>query len=328
VTARTLAAAVLAALVGTALAQPTNPAGTNQPTGAPVPLAGKADPKADKTDIAKQLAARVSVQKYEGKFKDAVKMIAEAYDLPLVLTKRAAEWRNYNDDDTEITAADRPVALPRLNNVKVETLLALLCEQTQTKFLIYPDSIKIVPEWFADYESGVLVVKDNGGEGCDPPLLTHADLVRTKPLIKRGLVNASFKNKPLSEVIDEIVESTGANVALSPTLPPNVRSLPITAKFANTPVDAAVRTLCEMAECGVIEDANVLLVTTRERATAREKEELQKVKDRRQPQFIGGLGNIGGFAPQPDLAAEVAKLKEQNEQLKKQLDTLEKLLKK
>ena len=104
--------------------------------------------------------------------------------------------------------------------------------------------------------------------GEDVPLLPTQEFQKAKPLIKRGLVNASFKSKPLADVIDEIVEATGANVAVSPLLPANVRQAPITVKFANTPVDAAVRTLCEMIEGGVIEDANVLLITTRERAAA------------------------------------------------------------
>ncbi len=74
------------------------------------------------------------------------------------------------------------------------------------------------------------------------------DLLRSKPLTKRGLVNASFKNRPLSEVLDEIADATGANVAASPTLPAQVRQTPVTVRFANAPVDAAVRTLCEMTD--------------------------------------------------------------------------------
>jgi len=158
-------------------------------------------------------------------------------------------------------------------------------------------------------------------------------MIRAKPLIKRGLVNATFKNKPLSEAIDEIAEATGATLAVSPLLPAAIRQTPVTVRFANTPVEAAVRTLCEMTECGVIEDANVLLITTRERAAARAKEDAQKLKDRQPPvgfaPGFGGLGGgIGAVAAQPDLAAEVEKLKEQNEKLRKEVDELRKQLKK
>src|SRR5262249_54550264 len=153
------AAAALVALVGTALAQPTNkPNGMGpQPVAAPAP---KADPKAEKLDIPKLLATRVTVQKYEGKFKDALDTLATAYDLPLVLTKRAADWRNVDNDEDSV-AADKTVKLQRLANAKVETVLNLLCEQTHTKFLVYPDCIKIVPDIYASYESGALTVSND-----------------------------------------------------------------------------------------------------------------------------------------------------------------------
>ena len=145
---------------------------------------------------------------------------------------------------------------------------------------------------------------------------------------KRGQVRATFQGKPLNEAIEEIAEATGATLAVSPLLPAAVRQAPVTVRFANTPVDAAVRTLCELTECAVIEDANVLLVTTRERAAARAKEEAQKLKDR-QPVGPGPLGCMPfggglGVAAQPDFAAEIAKLKEQNELMRKELDELRK----
>ncbi len=321
-TARTLAAAALVAVVGTALAQPPQP---DVPARlAPVPVA--LQPKvAEKPDLPKMLATRVTVAKFDGTFKDAVKLLADTYDLPLVIDPRLGPGDAMAACDAR--SDDMPVKLPKLANVRLDTVLKILAEQVNGKFLVYPDHIKIVPEAFAAYESGVLSVSADPND--EPPLLPTSDLLRSKPLIKRALVNASFKNKPLSEVIDEIAEATGANVAVSPLLPANVRQAPVTVRFANTPVDAAVRTLCEMTECGAIEDANVLLVTTRERATARAKEEAQKVKDRHpalQPVFGGGAGF--GLPAQPDIATEVAKLKEQNEQLRKELEELKKAMKK
>jgi hypothetical protein len=160
------------------------------------------------------------------------------------------------------------------------------------------------------------------------PLLPSGEILRNRPLIKRALVNASFKERPLSEVLDEIAESTGANVALSPLVPAEVRRAPVTVRFANTPVDAAVRTLCEMTETGVIEDANVLLVTTRERASVRAEEDAQKRKERQPPVQPFGFGGLGGAVPPDANAFEIGRLKEQNEQLRRQLDEIQKHLKK
>lgn len=326
-TVRTLAAAALFVALGAALAQPPKPAAAVRAPAPPAPP--------DKVDILKRLAARVELEKaYEGKFRDAVKMVADRYELPVVLT-RAAEQRP-SDEDAEGNAkrGDQTVKLPKLANVKIETVLTLLCEQTDTKFLVYPDHIKIVPAAFAEYESATLPsVPDPNDEAA--PLISADDIVRNRPLTKRALVNASLKGKPLGEALDEIAEATGANVAVSPLLPANVRQQQVTVRFANTPVDAAVRTLCEMTETGVIEDANVLLVTTRERAAARAKEDAQKLKDKQPVSFgpggcmpfgmPGGLGALGGAAAPAD-AAELAKLKAQNDDLSKQIRALAKTI--
>jgi hypothetical protein len=321
---RALAAAVLVAFVGTALAQPPKLALPGQPK------VGKEDAKADKPDPAKQLAARVTIEKFAGKFKDAVAMFIDKYELPLVVDPRVGEETALAACDAP--ADDKPVKLPKLVNVRLDTALKLVAEQVGGKFLVYPDHVKIVPAAFAEYESGVLSTTPDAGEEA---LLPTAELIRARPLIKRGLVNVSFKNKPLSEALDEIAEATGATIAVSPLLPANVRQAAVTVRFANTPVEAAVRTLCEMTECAVIEDANVLLVTTRERVATRAKEDAQKLRDRQPPPVViapGGLGGglgVAGLAPQqPDLAAELARLKEQNEQLRKELEEIKKLLKK
>lgn len=324
-TVRTLAAGALFVALGSALAQPPKP---TEPVRAPVPPAAKA---VEKVDLNKLLAGRVTLDKYEGKFRDAVAVIATAYDLPLVLTRQADQGMVDNEDGDSVKRGDAVVKLARINSVKVETILTIVCEQAGAKFLVYPDHIKIVPDAFAAYESGVLTVNTDPYPGNDEtPLLSSSDLLRSKPLTKRGLVNASFKNKPLAEVLDEIADATGANVATSPTLPAQVRQAPVTVRFANTPVDAAVRTLCEMTDTGVIEDANVLLVTTRERAAARAKEEAQKLKDKQPPPAPVLLSALNPnpfqnpLPPAADQAAEIAKLKERNEQLAKQLESLTK----
>ncbi len=324
-TVRTLAAAALFVALGVALAQPPKPAAAVRAPAPPAPP--------DKVDILKRLAARVEVEKgYEGKFRDAVKMVADKYELPVVLTRAAAQGLVANDD-AGLPRGDTEVKLPKLANVKIETVLTLLCEQTDAKFLVYPDHIKIVPAAFAEYESATLPsVQDPNDDTA--PLIPADDIIRNRPLTKRALVNASFKGIPLGDALNEIAEATGANVAVSPLLPANVRQLQVTVRFANTPVDAAVRTLCEMTETGVIEDANVLLVTTRERATARAKEDAQK-KDKQPVGFgfssVGGTGlpfgaQLGAVTAPADPAAEIAKLKAQNDDLAKQLQALAKTL--
>jgi hypothetical protein len=304
-----LSAAVLALLVAPAAAQEAKPA--------------------DKQTLSDKLARKVTLDKFEGTFKQAVELFATKFDLPLVLDPSVgAQAGGMAACDA---ADDLPVKLPKLVNVRVDTALRLLCQQVNAVYMVQPDHIRIVGSAHGLWEAGVLKQPEPGEDDSAMPL-SPFDQQKYKPLIKRALVTAGFKGVALSDVLDEIAESTGATVVLSPEVGP-MADRKVTARFANTPVDAAVRTLCEITDLGVIEDANVLVVTTKERAAARAKADEEKRKSRSAATagiglagFGGGFG-LGGFMP-PDLSVEVGRLKEQNEQLKKQIEELQKTIKK
>lgn len=286
---------------------------------------------AEKVKLSDRLAKKVTLDRFEGTFAEAVKLLADKFDLPLVVDPSVGRG--------EVMAACNadalPVKLPKLVNVRVDTVLKLACDQVGAVALTQPDHIKITDATWGLYETGVLALNDPTNPNFSdesPPLLSQVDLQKSKPLTKRALVTGVFKNVALSEIVDEIAESTGATVVVSPTIGEKAKKT-FTVRFANTPVDAAVRTLCEMAELGAVEDANVLLVTTPERAAARAKDVTDKRKARL-AEVNGGLGGLcgtgllglgGGVSPE---AVEIAKLKQQNEELKKQLDELQKAIKK
>jgi hypothetical protein len=293
----------------------------------------KEPPKtAGKGTLADKLARKVTVEKTEGKFGDVVRQFAEKFDLPLVI-----------DPTTTIGEPDMPagggaentvVKLPALVNVRLGTALRLLCDQVSAAYLVYPDVIRIVNVKFALYETGELKNPPEPDASGDehPPILSILDLEKAKPLIKRALVTAAFRKAPLEDVLDDIAETTGATVVLSPEVGAKAQA-ELTARFANTPVDAAVRTLCELTDLGVIEDANVLVVTTRERAAARAKAEDEKRKARQPQQSPLGFGVVGNFGlggpvVPAELAVELGRLKEQNEKLQKEVEELRKMLKK
>jgi hypothetical protein len=291
----------------------------------------------DKGDIGKQLGTRVTLEKgFTGTFREAAAMLATAYDLTLVIDKRFGT--KMSDDDQRPLEND-PVKLPKLTNVRLSTVLDLIGEQVHAKALVYPDHVKLVPLAHWAYESGVLGPAFGPNDPDSVQMLSNEDMLRAKPLTHRATVNLTFRAKPLSEALEELVEASGANVALAPAVPAAVRAAPVTARFANVPVAVAVRTLCELSDTGVIEDGNVLVVTTRERAAARAKEDLQKRRDREPVLppgagfgFAGGFGGGGGtpgaIVLPPDLTADVQKLRDQNEQLRKELEELKKALKK
>ena len=231
---------------------------------------------------------------------------------------------------------DKIVKLPKLMNVRTETVLRLTCEQADAMFLVYPDYLRIVPAIFGLYETGVTSAGTDPNDDQPSPLNSN-DLLKTRPLIKRAIVNLSFKGATVADILDEIAATSGANVALAPLVGQKGNEK-LTVRFANTPVDAAVRTVCEMSDLAVIEDANVLVVTTRERAAARTKAEEEKKKARllglvaQNPGFCANgqvfMPNwLGAVSAPADLSADLVKLKEQNDQMKKQLDEVLKSLK-
>lgn len=277
--------------------------------------------------LGEKLAKRISLDNaQEMKFGEAIKFLAEKYDLPLVVDSSVGQQEGMAACDAD----DRLVKLPKLLNVRMDTVLRLLCEQVSAVPLVQPDHIKITDAVRGLYESGVLPQPDKTLPEEDPALLDVTNMQKSKPLIKRALVSGAFKNVTLADILDDIAESTGATVVLSPAAGDAAKKT-LTVRFSNTPVDAAVRTLCEMADVGVIEDANVLTVTSHERAEQKKIELTERRKAKLAEAGVGGGGAVlvggGGVVP-IDLTAELSRLKDQNEMLKKQLDEIQKLLKK
>lgn len=282
------------------------------------PADDKTPPKFTKGQLADKLAQKVSLDKtFDGNFGDAVKLLSDKFDLPLVIDPSVKLEDGMAACDG---VDDLPVKLPRLLNVRTDTVLRLLCDQMKAMFLVQPDHIKIVTAGWAMYESGILKRIDPNNQE-EPELLPLIDALKAQPLIKRALVTGAYKNVPLADVLDDIAESTGATVILSPEVGPTVKT-PITVRFANTPVDAAVRTICEITDLGVFADANVLVVTTKEKAAARQKSD----DDKRRAKALAVLPS-GGPIP-AEVAAELLELRKQNEQLRKQLEEIQKMLKK
>jgi hypothetical protein len=298
------------------------------PAQQPKPADPKAAPAEGAAELAKKLAGRVTLEKaFEGKFPDAVKMLAEKFDLPLTVDREVLRYLVEADDGVEQVPGT--VRLPKLTDVKLETLLTILCDQANAKFLIYPDRVRVTPFAFWLYETRVRQ-DDPSADPNDPgavPLVTAIDLEKTKPLIKRAVVTKAYKAVAVSDILDDIATTTGATVNLAPVVG-NKADTRLTVRFANTPVDAAVRTVCELADLGVIEDANTLTVTTRERAAEVEKKAADKAKVRlaaqaaANPQQYFGVG-----APQPR-AERVAALKDEIDALKAEVEELKKALKK
>lgn len=277
------------------------------------PSPGKA---ADARPVADRLAERVDVEPFDGKFAAAVRLLRERYGLPLVLDPSL-------DEPGEEPAADRPVRLPKLTGVRTDTLLGLVGGQAGAVALADPDVIRLVRSTHGLIETGVYRLDSDDPQvpPMESPLPMNLRPIY-QPAIKRALVNAGFKARPVAEVVDAIAEATGANLVLAPAAG-EAAKLAVTVRFANTPVEVAVRTLAELADLGVIEDGPVLILTSRERADARAAADAARRHARALAVGVPAAG-LGG----PDVATELARLREQADQMRKQLDELAKPAKK
>lgn len=274
--------------------------------------------------LADRLAEKVSTPEgLEGKYREVGAKIAAKFELPLVF---GPEWkRKYESGDAE----EPTVKVPVLKNVRLGTLLRVFVEMGDGAYLVHPDTVRIVPDVSAWYESGARPMVGDENE----LFLPATDLERSKPLAMRALLTKNYKEESLRTILADIASTTGATVILAPTAQKAVgvedpEKFKLTASFANTPVDAAVRTLADMSDLAVLPDANVLLVTTPDKVRQR----LEAEREKKQMQAPLGFGLAGAavahFHPFPASAdkskAEIADLQKQTAELKKQIEELQK----
>jgi hypothetical protein len=106
------------------------------------------------------------------------------------------------------------------------------------------------------------------------------------------LVNATVDKRPLEDALKELAAATEYNIVLDSRSAEKAK-IPVSATFANTPLDTAVRLLADMADLKPFLVDNVIYVTTRERA--KQMEEQDKPKTPTLVGTAGGLGAVGGL---------------------------------
>jgi hypothetical protein len=349
-------------LVGSAVAD-----GSKQPSPRPDPGDAKAAPTAP--SLAAKLAQRVTIDKQvEGTLGEILNQLSERFDLPILIDPRFGPsvpgGMARNDAGGRAAAAlvalvapaddalQQQVKLPRAMRVRLDTLLHQVLGQADATFLVYPDHLKVINTARALAETGQLRPAAPG-EAEDNQFLNPEELFRNRPLTQRALVNTIIRDKPLSAALDEIAESTGANIVLAPQAGEKAKRT-LTARLFNVPVESAVRMLAESCDLKAVSVADALYVTTPERAEAWQKEDEAA---RPKPAGVGGMGLgalgiaggglglgggvgalggggmfgggagvLGGGQPaQPDLNARLSKVEDQLkglDDIKKQLQTL------
>jgi RNA polymerase sigma factor (sigma-70 family) len=141
---------------------------------------------------------------------------------------------------------DTPVNLPRLPGVSLSTVLRFLLTQVNGAYLVRKDYIEVTTDSQKVFEAF------GPAEGSHTSKLPPT-------------VNVVVQGRRLEEAIADLANQTGENIVIDPQVQETKRP-PITARFLNTPVDAAVRLIADMAGLESVKVGNVYYVTSRENA--------------------------------------------------------------
>lgn len=149
----------------------------------------------------------------------------------------------------------------KLTNEPLSFILRTICDQIDGAYVVRRNHIEIIPMQALRKE---LRVPDE-------------DTTHFAPL-----VCWIGSDVPLERALNEISRRYDANILLSPAAKEGGKSV-ISARLLNAPVDAAVGMLAEMADLKLVRRSNVLLVTTKDHASALEVEQDRRKRSEKSP---------------------------------------------
>jgi hypothetical protein len=204
----------------------------------------------------RKLAETVTLEKgidAQTPLKDALELLAMRYGLQPVLIDR----ESFKDLAQVDAPEDLPVKLPRMAGVNLGTVLRQLLAQVRAHYLVRADHLEVVPA--ERFQAEVW--------GAGPPPEGQP------PRRKLPLVNATYEQRPLEELLQALSDATGFTVVLDARHAGDRAGAPVSALLNNVPLDTAVRLLADQAELEAVLLDNVLQVTTPDQARALQAEQ-------------------------------------------------------
>src|SRR5262249_22240047 len=119
-----------------------------------------------------------------------------------------------------------------------------------------------------------------------------AEVDATEPVDRRPvpIVHARFADRPLNDALEELADQAGVSILLDARRAEEKVKERVTARLINMPLDAAVRTLADMAELRALDVDNGIYVTTKENA-----QNLQAEQDKRRQAMMQAQAGVGGI---------------------------------
>lgn len=273
-------------VLGWADSKPTKPADPFKPPSiaakpilTPLPVPGAAPTPARTESLADRLMQPVKFAGFDDPaltLGQALDKLSKTYGVDIEVNEQAfiAEGQN---DVLNATVAEKKI--PRRDKIRLDRLLRTVLGKINVPsgatFLLRGDGIEVMT-------NQALRLQICGG-------LYHGPLL--------PLVNTTFEKKPLEDALKELAVRAEYNVVLDNRVGDKTK-LPVTARFANTPLDTAAAFLADMTDLRPILLDNAVYVTTRENAAvweARLKKEIaeEAAADRASGPRIGvGVGNL------------------------------------
>jgi hypothetical protein len=170
---------------------------------------------------------------------EAVENLQDLFGITIIIDSQAFRT-DLSDDDVE----GKQVKLPKMNGVRLSTVLRLLTEQFNGAYVLHSDHLEITP-W-----------------------------VRVRAVERRLLpvVSTQLDQIPLLDALKELSNNSDFNIVLDSRLLERYGKTPITAVLRTVPVDTAARVVAEGAGLKVVLIDNVLFVTLPETAVELEAE--------------------------------------------------------
>ena len=287
---------------------------------------GKENPM-DAYVLAERLQERVTFKDLENAaLREVLEFLNDQYQLNILVESNfdnagGAMARTEKDQDrravnlkvklAEPTVLDSQITLKKVRNLRLTTVLNMICHQINATYLIYSDHISLVP-----ISTATELIRGQDQDGNLPQKLMLP------------LVTMKIQGKALAQVLSDLSDRTDTSILLAPQAAEKAKAT-ITAKLQNIPLDTAIEMLAEMGELKMVQKGNSYLVTTSEKAKL-----FAPPATVMNPQGGFGLGgNLGGNFEQPISMEAIrqlldeksnAKLKQKVEELGHQLEVIEK----
>ena len=181
--------------------------------------------------------------------KDYLNLGQELGFLPRVVVRAD---RSNGQAALEDAVLDRPVSVPNLLGLRAEVALKLVCEQTETGYVIERDHVVLMPRaaWVTRLGLDRLLAELNPDIDRDTLPALAADY---------PVVTINLGGMTLEEAVGKLAERANTTVLVADEKLAK-QKLPPGMKFINAPLDAAVKALARSVQAASSRDANVLSI--------------------------------------------------------------------